>query len=179
MNVPCAKIYYLSLVFTLLCGCMFQTAAKVKTPAPRFVSDPKIIQPHPKPMVKVAAKKPIEKFVWLWPAKGKVVRLHKHEAVNIIGTRGQPVFASASGKVVYVQKNAMHMGGVVIIKHEKAYTSLYAHLDALAVSNRQTIHVGQKIGEMHKFKRKQGMVYFMVLRKDHSINPYWVLKKRA
>ncbi len=72
-----------------------------------------------------------DKLDWVWPAKGKVVGTFSETAnlkgIDIAGTAGQPVLASAAGKVVYAGTGLRGYGKLIIIKHNKTYLSAYAH----------------------------------------------------
>jgi lipoprotein NlpD len=64
---------------------------------------------------------------WMWPAKGKVIAQFSDTAnlkgIDIAGTAGQPVYASAAGRVVYAGSGLRGYGKLIIIKHNATYLS--------------------------------------------------------
>ena len=64
---------------------------------------------------------------WIIPTKGKIIGEYSESAnrkgVDIAGNKGQPVNASASGKVVYSGSGLRGYGKLVIIKHNKTFLS--------------------------------------------------------
>ena len=85
--------------------------------------DPK---PEPPPMAPPEAQAGDEddRVNWSWPASGKVVAPFSEgsnlKGIGIGGKAGQPVLASAGGKVVYAGSGYGY-GKLVIIKHNKTY----------------------------------------------------------
>ena len=61
---------------------------------------------------------------------------------------GQPIFASAAGKVVYSGSGLRGYGKLIIIKHSNTYLSVYAHNKTLLVKEGERVVRGQKIAEM-------------------------------
>ena len=61
---------------------------------------------------------------------------------------GQPVVASAAGKVVYSGSGLRGYGKLIIIKHNNTYLSVYAHNRELLVKEGERVSKGQKIAEM-------------------------------
>jgi hypothetical protein len=82
-----------------------------------------------------------------------------HTGIDIIGTRGDPVLAAASGKVIFAGNGLLNganhpedpYGLVVMIRHSfsfNGYTiySVYAHLDKISVTKGEWIESGEKVG---------------------------------
>lgn len=66
--------------------------------------------------------------------------------------RGDPVLASANGKVIgYTDWN-----GEIYIVHKGDYRTLYAHMRKISVKVNDTVRVGQKIGEISDIGRATG-----------------------
>ncbi|MBN1564471.1 MAG: peptidoglycan DD-metalloendopeptidase family protein [Anaerolineae bacterium] len=70
-----------------------------------------------------------------------------HEAVDLSGNVGDPVFASGAGTVAYAGWNNTGYGNVVVIGHG-SYFSLYAHLNSYSVSCGQSVSAGSVIGTL-------------------------------
>ena len=62
-----------------------------------------------------------DKLDWMWPATGKLVtggsETPNLKGIDIAGRAGQPVVASAAGKVVYAGTGIRGYGKLVIVKH--------------------------------------------------------------
>lgn len=141
----------------------------------------------PKPEMPKPAAKPVadgksaaddsedEALEWSLPAKGKVIGEFSESAnrkgIDIAGKRGQPVTASAPGKVVYSGSGLRGYGKLVIIKHNKTYLSAYAHNDQVLVKEGQTVTRGQKIAEMGNTDADQVKLHFEVRRFGKPVDP--------
>lgn len=114
------------------------------------------IQPEAKPESKsdAAADTAVADDVVEWglPTNGKVIgefsETANRKGIDISGKRGQPIVASAAGKVVYSGSGLRGYGKLVIIKHNNTYLSAYAHNDKVLVKEGQSVTKGQKIAEM-------------------------------
>ncbi len=78
-----------------------------------------------------------------WPATGKLVTGFRTRAnlkgIDIAGKAGQPVLASAAGKVVYAGTGLRGYGKLVIVKHNNTFLSAYAHNSELLVKEGQQV----------------------------------------
>jgi lipoprotein NlpD len=112
---------------------------------------------------------------WSMPTKGKLVgefsEAANRKGVDIAGKLGQPVTASAPGKVVYSGTGLRGYGKLIIIKHNKTYLSAYAHNDQLLVKEGQSVTRGQKIAEMGSSDASQVMLHFEVRRFGKPVDP--------
>ncbi len=112
---------------------------------------------------------------WGLPAHGKVIAEFSETAnrkgVDIAGTRGQPILASAAGKVVYSGSGLRGYGKLVIIKHNKTYLSAYAHNDQILVKEGQMVAKGQKIAEMGSSDSEQVKLHFEIRRFGKPVDP--------
>jgi lipoprotein NlpD len=116
-----------------------------------------------------------DKLTWLWPAKGKVVTGFSETAnlkgIDIAGAAGEPVFASAAGKVVYVGTGLRGYGKLVIVKHNKTWLSAYAHNREILVKEGQQVTRGQKIAEMGNTDADQVKLHFEIRRLGKRVGP--------
>ena len=112
---------------------------------------------------------------WSMPAEGKVIAVFSEAAsrkgIDIAGKLGQPVVASAPGKVVYSGSGLRGYGKLVIIKHNKTYLSAYAHNDQVLVKEGQSVTRGQKIAAMGKTDTDQVKLHFEVRRFGKPVDP--------
>ena len=104
------------------------------TSAPSRAVAPPSSAPSP-PVARDAAPAPSpgddEGLDWVWPAKGKLVAQFSESAslkgIDIAGSAGDAVVASAPGRVVYAGSGLRGYGKLVIIKHNATYLTAYAH----------------------------------------------------
>ncbi|MDP1593718.1 MAG: peptidoglycan DD-metalloendopeptidase family protein [Gallionella sp.] len=138
------------------------------------------LKPEPKPEPKpesAASDGGDDALEWSMPTKGKVVgsfsEADNRKGVDIAGTLGQSVFASAPGKVVYSGSGLRGYGKLLIIKHNKTYISAYAHNDQLLVKEGESVARGQKIAEMGNSDSESGLVklHFEVRRFGKPVDP--------
>jgi lipoprotein NlpD len=112
---------------------------------------------------------------WGMPTKGKVLSGYSESAnrkgVDIAGSKGQAVLASAAGKVVYSGSGLRGYGKLVIIKHNKTYLSAYAHNDKILVKEGQNISKGQKIAEMGNTDADQVKLHFEIRKFGKPVDP--------
>lgn len=115
-----------------------------------------------------------EAIKWAWPSSGKVIAPFSepgNKGVDIAGKLGQPVLASADGKVVYSGSGLRGYGKLIIIKHNKTYLSAYAHNSRLLVKEGQSVTKGQKIGEMGNSDTDQIKLHFEIRRLGKPVDP--------
>jgi lipoprotein NlpD len=112
---------------------------------------------------------------WTWPAKGKVVAGFSETAnlkgIDIAGTAGEAVRASAPGRVVYAGSGLRGYGKLIIIKHNGTYLSAYAHNREILVKEGQQVTRGQKIAEMGNSDADQVKLHFEIRRHGKPIDP--------
>lgn len=125
---------------------------------------------------KEAAPDDDERIEWSWPAAGKLLAGFNESSgsakgLDIGGKSGQPVFAAASGKVVYSGSGLRGYGKLVIIKHNKTYLSAYAHNHQILVKEGQNVTKGQKIAEMGDSDADQVKLHFEIRRLGKPVDP--------
>ena len=102
-----------------------------------------------------------------WPASGKVVAAFNGtstKGIAIAGKMGQPVLASASGKVIYSGEGIRGMGKFIVIKHSEALLSVYGHNSELLVKYGDMVNKGQRIAEMGNTDSDQVKLHFEIRR---------------
>ncbi|SEA80231.1 peptidoglycan DD-metalloendopeptidase family protein [Paraburkholderia sartisoli] len=113
-------------------------------------------------------------IVFAWPARGPILGTFddaKNKGVNIGGTAGEPVKASADGRVVYAGNGLRGYGNLIIIKHDATYLTAYAHNRALMVKEGDAVTRGQKIAEMGNSDSDRVMLHFEVRRQGKPVDP--------
>ena len=110
---------------------------------------------------------------WLWPAKGKIAGNFSaaNKGINIVGQAGEPIYAAATGKVVYSGNGLRGYGNLIILKHNSLYLSAYAHNSNVLVKEGDWVKQGQKIAEMGDTGADKVMLHFEIRRAGKPINP--------
>jgi lipoprotein NlpD len=118
---------------------------------------------------------------WTLPTSGKIITLfseaQNRKGIDITGKLGQPIFASAPGKVVYSGSGLRGYGKLIIIKHNATYLSAYAHNDKILVKEGQIIKRAEKIAEMGSTDAHQVKLHFEVRRLGKPVDPTKYLPK--
>ena len=162
-------------------------ASALPPPAPPPPTPPEALPPpvvaraetkvEPKPEAKGmgAGMEDDEKPSWMWPATGKVVtgiaENPNLKGIDIAGKAGQPVVASAAGKVVYAGSGIRGYGKLVIVKHNATWLSAYAHNRDILVKEGQQVAKGQSIAEMGNTDAEQVMLHFEIRRHGTPVDP--------
>jgi lipoprotein NlpD len=146
-------------------------SAQPAQPAPVVVAAPTIIKPAPQDTDSGVD----DGLEWAMPTKGKVIGEYSESAnrkgLDIAGVKGQPVLASASGKVVYSGSGLRGYGKLVIIKHNKTFLSAYAHNEQILVKEGQSVTKGQKIAEMGNTDADQVKLHFEIRKFGKPVDP--------
>lgn len=120
---------------------------------------------------------------WRWPTDGKIIDNFSaseggNKGIDIAGSRGQPVVATAAGRVVYAGNALRGYGNLIIIKHNDDYLSAYAHNDTMLVREQQEVSAGQKIATMGSTGTSSVRLHFEIRYKGKSVNPLRYLPQR-
>lgn len=110
---------------------------------------------------------------WIWPARGVIVTPYSAQSkgIDIAANAGSPVYAAASGRVVYAGNGLRGYGGIIIIKHNKQYLTIYAYNRRLFVRQGDLLKIGQKIAEMGENTHAQTRLHFEIRSYGKPINP--------
>ncbi len=129
-----------------------------------------------KPDGNSAAPSDNESLQWVWPTNGRITSSFNESSkgLDIAGVIGQPIFASADGRVSYIGNSLRGYGKMIVIIHNKSHLSLYAHNSAILVKEGQTVTRGQKIAEMGNSDSDDGAVklHFEIRRMGKPIDPW-------
>ncbi|MBW9104050.1 LysM peptidoglycan-binding domain-containing protein [bacterium M00.F.Ca.ET.228.01.1.1] len=109
-----------------------------------------------------------------WPVRGPLLGTFNdstNKGVNIGGSAGEAVKASADGRVVYAGNGLRGYGNLIIIKHDATYLTAYAHNRALMVKEGDAVTKGQKIAEMGNSDSDRVMLHFEVRRQGKPVDP--------
>ena len=140
--------------------------------------------PAPAPVPMAAPTPPREgddDVNWAWPANGNVVTAFdegRNKGLAIAGKAGDPVLASADGRVVYAGSGLRGYGNLVILKHNNTYLTAYAHNQTLLVKEDQAVRRGQKIAEMGSTDSDRVQLHFEIRKQGKPIDPSKLLPAR-
>lgn len=120
---------------------------------------------------------------WRWPTDGKIIENFSggdggNKGIDIAGSKGQAIVATADGRVVYAGNALRGYGNLIIIKHNDDYLSAYAHNDTMLVREQQEIKAGQKIATMGSTGTSSTRLHFEIRYKGKSVNPLQYLPQR-
>jgi lipoprotein NlpD len=151
------------------------SAVAPEAPAPAPTPAPRVEPAREAPATAAAPSEDDAKLGWVWPATGKLVTGFSDTAnlkgIDIAGKEGQPILASAAGKVVYAGTGLRGYGKLVIIKHNATYLSAYAHNRDIVVKEGQQVAKGQKIAEMGNTDSDQVKLHFEIRRQGKPVDP--------
>ena len=120
-------------------------------------------------------------IAFLWPAQGSLITGFdeiKNKGFDISGKAGDPVIASADGRVVYAGAGLRGYGNLIILKHNNTYLTAYAHNQTLLVKEDQSVKKGQKIAEMGSSDAERVKLHFEVRRQGKPVDPARYLPAR-
>jgi lipoprotein NlpD len=126
------------------------------------------------PLPSVASVAAEDDIPWMWPSSGILISGYdevKSKGLKIAGKLGDPVYASADGRVVYAGSGLRGYGNLVILKHNETYLTAYAHNQTLLVKEDQTVRKGQRIADMGSSDSERVMLHFEVRRNGKPVDP--------
>lgn len=120
---------------------------------------------------------------WRWPTDGRLVGTFADgrvpgRGVDISGSAGQPIVATAAGEVVYSGEGLQAYGRLVIIRHEGEYLSAYAHNSEVLVREGQRVTAGQQIARMGGDGEDGPLLHFEIRRRGKPVDPLDYLPSR-
>ncbi len=110
---------------------------------------------------------------WIWPTTGAILSSFSSNSkgLKISGQQGQSIVATAAGEVVYSGNGLRGYGNLIIIKHDDALLSAYAHNSKLLVKEGDAVDQGQKIAEMGNTDTDQPQLHFEIRRYGKPVDP--------
>lgn len=136
--------------------------------------------PTPAPTATTAAPPGTARFAW--PVESRRISTPfsvAHPGIDIdeFPNGGNPVSAGAAGTVTFAGGSACCSYGLyVIVKHADGYTSLYAHLSSVAVSEGQEVRQGALLGKSGNTGYSTGAHLHFEIRKDGvAVDPLTLL----
>lgn len=113
---------------------------------------------------------------WSWPVHGPVIDSFNsnsgfNKGIDISGHMGEPIRATATGKVVYAGNGLHGYGQLIIIKHNDEFLSAYAHNSKILVHEGQLVRGGQVIALMGNTEAERVMLHFEIRRAGKPVDP--------
>jgi len=138
-------------------------------------------RPEAKPEPKAEAAKPApaverdpEAIEFAWPARGRVMQGFSepnNKGLDISGKPGDPVLASASGRVMYTGTGIRGYGKLIVIKHDNNFNSVYAHNREILVKEGQNVTRGQRIAELGDTDADVPKLHFEIRKSGKPVDP--------
>jgi murein DD-endopeptidase MepM/ murein hydrolase activator NlpD len=101
-----------------------------------------------------------------------------HKGMDMAAHVGEPVYAIADGEVIYAGDGLTGYGNVVILRHDRKTTSLYAHNSELKVKMGDQVSKGALVALLGNTGHSTGPhVHFEIRDGDAAVNPRNVLPK--
>ncbi len=113
-----------------------------------------------------------------WPLRGAVRRgfsatdSTRHDGIDIRAAEGTAVRAAAAGKVLFAGAEPRQFGNLVVIDHGGGWTSAYAFLSRVTVSENEDVSAGERIGLSGKTGLAKGPeLHFELRRSNRPVDP--------
>jgi murein DD-endopeptidase MepM/ murein hydrolase activator NlpD len=101
-----------------------------------------------------------------------------HKGMDMAAHVGEPVYAIADGEVIYAGDGLKGYGNVVILRHDRKTSSLYAHNSELKVKQGDQVTKGTLVALLGNTGHSTGPhVHFEIRDGDVAVNPRNVLPK--
>lgn len=102
-------------------------------------------------------------------------RGRRHQGVDLPLKKGEPIYATFTGKV-RISKYWGAYGNVVVIRHENGIETFYAHLSERLVEADQWVNAGDVIGYGGSTGRSTGPhLHFETRYKGYAFDPQWLI----
>jgi murein DD-endopeptidase MepM/ murein hydrolase activator NlpD len=98
-----------------------------------------------------------------------------HPGLDIAGERGQPVYATAAGRVTFAERHGTY-GNLIVIDHGYGLETRYGHLQSFTVGKGEQVKRGDVIGRVGSTGRATGNhLHYEVLANGTLLNPLRLL----
>jgi murein DD-endopeptidase MepM/ murein hydrolase activator NlpD len=100
-----------------------------------------------------------------------------HPGIDLAGSYGSPIFATADGTVIRAGWNSGGYGNLVELDHGRGITTRYGHMSAILVKAGDHVKRGEQIGRMGSTGRSTGNHLHYEVRIDgRAVNPIPFMK---
>lgn len=80
-----------------------------------------------------------------------------HLGIDLAASKGTPILAAHSGKVIYTGQDFSGFGKLIMIEGSRGWATFYAHLSKIRVSEGDRVKKGEVIGLMGRTGRATGV----------------------
>jgi len=116
---------------------------------------------------------------WRWPVNDVQVTSqfgkrsgHHHDGIDLRAGLGTPVYAASNGRVIYAGSKISGYGKMIVIKHDKKLSSVYAHNSKIYAKKGKEVRRGELIALSGNTGRSTGPhVHFEIRQGVTAINP--------
>lgn len=111
---------------------------------------------------------------FLRPSTGTVIARfdgRANKGLDFTGSKGDPVYASREGRVVYASGGLRGYGQLILVKHDAHYVTAYAHNSQLLVKEGQAVKRGQLIARMGSTDADRVKLHFELRRNGSAVDP--------
>jgi murein DD-endopeptidase MepM/ murein hydrolase activator NlpD len=103
----------------------------------------------------------------------------KHDGIDLSAPRGTPIFAAADGEVIFSGWGPSGYGYIVMVKHDAAFITVYAHNNTNLVKKGDRVKRGGKLATVGTSGRATGPhVHFEIRRDRKPVDPERYLPRR-
>ena len=93
------------------------------------------------------------------------------KGIDTGGNIGDPIYAVADGRVVYVGGELSGFGNMVIVKHDETFLTAYAHNNTMLVKENDVVRQGQQIATMGNSGADRVMLHFEIREVGKPVDP--------
>ena len=90
--------------------------------------------------------------VFLWPAKGKVIKRfgkfgkgQHYDGIDIKLGANRPIYSTYDGKIAFIGSQIKKFGNLILVKHDNGWLSAYSNLGKYNVKQGEFIKKGEII----------------------------------
>ena len=113
--------------------------------------------------------------IFLWPAKGKVIKSfgkfgkgQHYDGIDIMFGKNKPIYSAYDGKVAFVGSQIKKFGNLIIIKHNQSWVTAYSNL------GNYNVKVGDKIKKQQIIAytpNNENYFHFQLRHNRNPVNP--------
>jgi murein DD-endopeptidase MepM/ murein hydrolase activator NlpD len=114
----------------------------------------------------------------IWPIQGKINSpfgprgKRHHDGIDIASPSYQEVKAAMDGEVVLARPTRTGYGKVVILQHDRGFSTIYGHLSVIIAREGEAVRQGQSIGGVGSTGRSTGPhLHFEVRHNSRPLDP--------
>jgi murein DD-endopeptidase MepM/ murein hydrolase activator NlpD len=119
---------------------------------------------------------------FVWPVKGRIIRRFgrnqgvRHDGIDVAAPWGTTVKSADSGTVIYSGDEIKGYGNIIIVKHGRSFSSVYAHNSENLVREGDRVQKGQAIARVGETGRAEAPhLHFEIRNHNKPIDPLLVL----